>query len=651
MPTYPVETKDGRTVYVPLDRVPIGGLKALNAAIDVALASGRYSDTPPEPSLGQQAVGALRGAVGGAAPMAGIITGSVRGAQMGAPLGPWGMAAGGLGGAMLGGITGMAGSEAFNLATGQPPRPTGEVMRDVVLGGAQAGLESTPPGALAGGARRALEGDLALGALQAGAGVLGLPQTGRMLGQMPTITSTIRTSVRANTARAAQRLGIDLTAAEQSGAPFLEAAEAVLMRTGGSAGRFRTLGATQNAQAMGAAEDLVQQTTGEALHAAAVRGHRFAIDLTARLTAMKRLVRAKEGAFTRAAGPDSSVDVTPAVNAAAQLGGELPKTPSLVSGRLAAIIDDLIALGVPIPGQQIQSTILGPTGAPLVTTIPPQPNITTLAEVRRIRTALGEFAYPSGQAIPEVPRAQAQKLYGALTETLDDFAASRGPSVLAKWQEARESTRRLHAVADGSWYADILDGTKSLPDFSRKLFTDMTMLRDAKVLTSNAGWKMIQQQYWDDALFHSGNLRTIPDGQMILGRQFGDRIAKDQAVIKELFGPESAAALNDLAAVLRTAEPTMSVTRNRAFTTGLVELFQSRAIGQAVTGGTHVASALTASVLPYLMGKALTNPTTARMIAGAARDETLGWNTAHSVIEFLIRAGALQGSSQQVEQE
>lgn len=642
--TFKVQTEDGRDVYVALPNVPIE-LRARNAALQSELDAGRFSETPPEPTTGQMVRGFVRGVADIAAPLAGAGIGAMRGAAQGAPLGPPGAVVGGIGGAVFGGITGMAGRETVDLAdrvlTGQPPRPISDVMQDVLLGGARFGVEATPPGAIVSGVEKILAGEPVMGALQTATGLVGLPQTGRMLGQLPSITARIQDSVRANTGRAAQRLGIDLTAAEQSGKPFLEAAEALLMRTGGSAAQFRKFGAAQNAQAIGASEDLVRVTTGETLQDAAVRGNRFAIALKEQFVAMKKVVATKEADFTRAVGATSPVDVTLAAATAQQLRDALPKTPSLVQGRLKAIFDDLIALGQPIPGTTRTSPILGPQGQAITTTIPPRPNVTTLEEVRRIRTALGEFAFPSGQAIPEVPRAQAQKLYGALSATLDNFAAARGPGALAKWEEARQATSRLHAVTDGAWYADILDGTRSLPDFSRKLFTDLTMLRDAKVITSDAGWKMIQQQYWDDALFHSGNLRRTSDGQMILGKAFGDRIFKDREVIKELFGPDSAGALTDLASVLRTAEPTMSVTRNLAFTTGLVEFFQGRAIGQAIVGGANVGSAVTAGVLPYLMGKALTNPTTARMIAAAARDGSLGAATAQSVVDFLIRVQAL----------
>lgn len=722
MPVFTDETEDGRTVYVTLDKVPVGR-KALNEAMAQKVAAGQFSYEPPDRSGAQKvldlATSAGKGAYGVlkdiAVPAVPAAVGAMRGAQMGAPLGPWGVAGGGLAGAVAGGITGYAGREAVDLgerlATGQPPRPTGDVVRDVVLGGGRFGVEMTPPGAVAGGMERVLSGDPYGGILQAGLGAIGLPQTGPLLGVAGAAGARAVAAGRAKIAETADRVGIHLTAAQQSGSPFLESAEALMQRTGGGAGAYRKFATAQNEQAMAAQQNLVQQATGSALTDAATRGNRFGMLLREQFEKMKRLGRNKEAEFYREADAASPVVLAELETQARALRAEQPSLPSLRNSRLDSIIDDILGIkpkveltrqegavfGAPdIP----QSMSAGRTGAAaaelaggqrpldlgqvgqrrssfqnempglpgsgnptlgaaenLVTgrAITPAGPVTaeasrvrTLADVRRIRTALGEMAFPSRGAIPDVPQAQAQQLWAATTRDLDAFAAGHiNPQVVPKWQEAREYTSRLHSTADGTWYAHLLDDKRSLADASRQLFNprDQTMLRDAKVMTSDDGWKLIQQQWFDDVL--STTTRKVPAGEMVLGKQFADRVARDRAVIKELFDPETAQAIGELGDVMRTAESTMSVTRNRAFTTALVELFQARGLFRALSETSPVVGVAKASTMiaaPWALSQAMMHPTTARMIAGAARNKTLGPETAQSVVDYFMRFGIGPGA-------
>ena len=693
MAVLPVTLEDGRTVYITIAKVPIA-LKDRITAAQAEIDLGRFSDTPPESMsiIPRTTLAMGRAAVDAALPTAGALFGAARGAQLGAPLGPWGLAAGGAAGAIVGGITGMAGREAVDLgsriATGTPPRPTGDVMMDVFGGGAKYGLESTPPGAVVGGIEQMMSGNTGMGLLQATSGAIGLPQTPRLLGQAARATT-------AGVKTAAEKMGVDLTAAEISGSPFLKSVEAVLQRSGGGQGSFVRLGQRQNAQAQAAERNLIEQTTGRALEDAALRNNDFAKLVKHRFNAAKRARDFKEARFAREAGPGSPVDLKGSDAVFRAIRAEMPAVPSLVNTKLANIIEDYIALGrgkkivtsegliaSPVNITQAQSASRttaaakelsagrppldfgqvgqrrssfqnempeplasgNPTlraaenllaGRAVTPTVPPTTEATKtlpLAEVRRNRTALGELAFPSNGAVPEVPQAQAQRLWASLTDDLNAFAESHvNAAVQPAWQEATEFTRRLHKLTGENWYKSLIADTKDLTEVSAQLFNprNQKVLQDAKVMTSAEGWKLIQQQYFDD-VFTKTTRGTADLGDMELGRQFADRIRQDRAVIRELLPPEQAVALTELAEALYRAEPTMSVTRSRAFTTGLMTYFQLAHV---------VASAGSTIALPWLLSKALTNPTTARMIAGAAKDGSLGVGTAKSVGDFLNRTG------------
>lgn len=649
----PTDTGD---VLVDLAKIPTD-LKARNEAIDAELTAGRYRAAQPsmlDTTLNAaKAVGQTAGPY--VAPLAGIGVGAARGATMGAPFfPPFGAFAGGVGGAMLGGITGTAANAAADLGrrtvTGEPPRPTLDVLRDVVGGGAKMGLESTPPGLVASGAYDLSQGNLMHGAMKMG--FAAMPGVGRFLGSNEDAGLAL---VREATNKAARAWGVEMSAAQQSGKPMLRGADAFIQRSFGGSGVYQNLGARQNEQMLGATQEVGENLTGKSLDQM-TRNNRFMTALEGRVTDLKKQADQMFGDYIKIAGPASPVDVTTMVTAAQKMLGEMPKTPSLQNGRLKSVLSDIVALGQPIPPTVATSPITDPFGRAIQTvTNPGGPQITTLQELRRIRTALGDIAFPdslNGAVVTDVPIGAARHLYGTMTGALEQHAAAQGPQVAAKLAEANQFYKTVVQGFDGKFYAGILASEKRLGQFSNQLFNprDTGMLMDAKTATTPEGFKMIQQQYWDDVFSPAakGAIKETDAGSMLLGKQFGDRIARDQNVLKVLFDAEGVKAINELAGIARTVESTMSLTRSRAFTTGMMGYFQAAGAGGAITsmatqgpGLGNVGSLVANTTVPFLLGHAFTNPTTARMIAAAAKHGSISAETGETVARYLLKFTAI----------
>jgi len=626
-----VPTDKGK-VRVNLGRVPTN-LKERNQLIDDALQSGNY--TPVTPSAGEIVLEGGKRAMQTLGPVIAPMAGIARGTVAGAPLGPAGM----VGGAVLGGMAGFAANEAVDLgsrmATGQPPKPTSEVVSNVVLGGGRAGLESTPPGAIAGGLARAAQGRMAtdvLGGLgQATLGLVGSPQAIQFLA-----SRNVEQASRQAVMNSARAFGIELTAGEQAGTPMLRGIEAITSRSFFGSGSFRDIGLRQTDQAVKAAKGISDATTGPMLDTT-TRSNRFLTALSARVDDLKKQAGDKFDQWLSTTGPETPVEIGSLVATAQGLKAQMPSTPSLRNSKLTAVLDDIARLDRPALGPQ--TDILG---QPIKRPVP-------ISELRNIRTALGEIAYPdrlAGAAVSDVPIGQARQLYGAMTQALEETADRAGTLTMLK--EANQFYKTSVADAlDSNFYKAILASEKQLGSFSKQLFNprDPGLLMDAKATVSPAGWKMVQQQYFDDVF--SEAIKEAPQDivPMFLGQKFADRIQRDTNVLKVLFDPEQTKALGELAKVVRAAAPTMSVTRIRDFTTGAIGVFvQGGGAGAALSdmasqgvGAANTAMLGATTIMPYVLGKALTDPTTSRIIAAAIREGRLDAQTGETVAKHLLR--------------
>lgn len=609
-----------------------------------------YETVKPRPNLSTplNPADVVGGPVGRfAGPIIGAGYGALKGGALGMAGGPWGAAAGGIAGAFVGGMAGAAVPEAVDLVRGQP------------------------------------NPDAIPNVLEAGRGSVVGQMIGAPIGQaISGIPSAVRTA-KDKLFDLSRHYGVDLTAAELSGASIFKGMEGLGKRLFGGADVFGAFGAKQAGQLTRAGEGLVERVTGTAPLDAATRSNRFLTALETRTAAAKRYGGVLFDRYIKAAGEQSPVDVSGVVDGARSLLAQMPNVKSLQNPRLRQILSDIVDLQkirqpshdyrVSVSprsgtmtaetgayGEELTTAPLGPTAR--VREVPsstaPVDMITgqeikrdvSLGELRKIRTALGEFAYPGKTAVTqEVPVAAARKLYGMFTESIKRHAEGIGPEAKALLDEMSQFERStIHGTLDASWYAQVLKGD-SLGKFAGQLFNprDPGMLLDARAVVSPQGWKMIQQQYVDDVLAKGGSGKMFEGRDPTFdGRAVADRLLRpgEDNVLKVLFPPEHVAAIKDFAKVASAAFPT-SMQRNREFTQGIT--------GLGVIGGTSIMTdpatglmvgASTAAMARGL-AKIMTNPTAARILSNAMKTGSDLRSAFGAATKELIRAGEISAEA------
>ncbi len=663
--------KDYR-VLVNIDKVPIN-LGEREALIQQEVDAKRYILAPP--TTGE----IVKGAAGDVArtlatygpPIAAIGMGAARGGQAGAALGPWGALAGSAGGAVLGGILGQTGASAANrgmdLYAGAPPKPL-DLMGDVKTG-ATMGLQSLPPVMAAAGVQRMAGGD-PMGALETALGALGAK------GMAPSVPSPLlegAQAARAATAATAKTLGIDLTAYEQTGQPLLKTGEAFAGRSLGGAGVFRRFGERQTGQAIAATNQIATETSGAPLGqmGPAFRENRFVDLLEGRMAAAKRLESIKEAQYWKQADPASMVDISPLVDRAKALMAENPSLPSLQSTKLNDVLGDIVARGQPsgVGGLMQQLGLRGPPPAWMASQLGPDataPAQMSLADLRRVRTALSPLAFPekySNAVVTDVPVGKAKQLYGAISDLLGADAASKGPAVKAAWEDANQFRSVTINALDGPAYRKLLGDKQNFYDFSRRLFNpnDPGLLLDAKATLSTPGWKLLQQQYWD-YITNSGStpaVRVAQGGEVSFdGAMVARNIARDRKILPTLFGAENAQTMTDLGTVLNTASRTMKGKENelvglligveqaRGVESGLMQAGRGIAGGNpgAVMGAMGKISGVT--LLPRALASVLSDPSglPGQILLNATKHGFFNKGTIDSIVGVLTRAESVRAN-------
>lgn len=548
-------------------------------------------------------------------PMTGMAMGASRGAALGAPLGPVGAIGGGILGAGVGGALGQVPNEAVTaLQEGPGYSATGGLER--IAGQGLAGLES-----------------------QAVFGGIGLAAQGLVKGSRAYFGYT-PAAERAALVRASRAHGIDLTAAQETGNPFLKMGQAFALRLPKSAGMMREFGEKQAGQIVSAGERLGETVSGGPLLEQAFRDNRFLTMLKARVTSLKDEEKQLFSGYVRArGGPDVQIaDTTldPVRQAAGAIRGELPIISGLRPSKLDGILKDIEGLGKPKMDPRAEKGIREQFGLRADEPIPAwavRPDMmtdqpVTLKQLRDIKEALGEIAFPeslAGAVTSDIPARAAKRLYGALMESLKEDATAAGvrPLYDAANQFAQVS---IHGPLDTTMYAKVLAGEKDFGAVSKAMFSraDPGVLRDAKAVVSDEGWKLIQQQYWDD-VFNSTILASKAEGgaQAFRGREFANRIQKDSKILGTLFDADQVKAIKEFAEVTRMAGDTTSFFLSRDFTMAVIS-----AVGgvppalRLVTGQGDVGdlSQLGATlILPWALGWSLGDPTRARILASAFR--------------------------------
>lgn len=665
-------TDDGGKEYrvlVQIPKIPID-LREREALIQEEVDAGRYSLAAPSPAatLGGMATDAARTLATYGPPMAGIGMGAARGATALAPLGPWAGAAGALGGGVLGGILGQAGSRVaqtgLDRAQGQPVAPFNP-MEDVVKPGAMMGLQSFPPVMAGMGAQRLAGGD-PMGALEVALGGLGAKGMARP-SPLPALEGAAL--ARSVTSKHAQALGIDLSAAEQTGSPILKTGEAFAARSLGGGGVFKAFGERQTGQAISATSRTARETSGVPLGQmeAAFRENRFIQMLEGRIAAAKRLEGMKEAAYWKLADPASLVDISPLVQRAKTLLAENPSIKDLQSAKLNSVLEDIVGRSeTAAPGLAGLMRQLGLTGPPpawmagqLPATGPPQ---MSLADLRRVRTALSPLAFPekyTASVVTDVPAGKAKQLYGAISDLLSADAAGKGPAVKAAWEEANQFRAVTMNALDGPAYRKLLGDKTSFYDFSRRLFNpnDPGPLLDAKATLSTPGWKLLQQQYWD-YITNAGTTPAVKLGQggevSFDGAMVSRSILRDRKILPVLFGDENAQAISDLGAVLNTASRTMRGKENELVGL-LIGVGQARGAlsgaKQMVTGGLGgvVSGAISlgsVTLIPRAMASILSDPSglPGQILLNAVKHGIFNQGTIDSLVKALARAEAVRAN-------
>lgn len=620
MSEFIVETDQGKVkVNITL---PVGaGPKERNDLVDQELTANRFTMVPPSlmDTTGEalQKIGNLAKDVGPS--MYAIGRGAAAGAELGAPLGPWGMVGGAFGGAAIGGILGRQGTNVLNTLTGQP---SPESPLTTISEGAKTGILAEALGV----PFRLFPG-------------MGPPSFPAMVSN-PEPLRTLGVN-------AAQAHGINLTAAEQSGNPFLRIGEAVAMRSLTGANTFIRTG-EQQAQKILQAGGKVSSEFGPMLDVE-TRANRFMTALQGQVDNLKKQGEQMFEQLVKTAGPESRVDISAVVDTAKQIATDRPLWPSLQNSRLNAILKDIHASTIPpdalaiakqmglnpdIPSELATlKQVMAGVGKPFDT----GPITVSLSQARNIRTALGDVAYPdrlAGTVTVDAPIAASRRLYGALNESLEAHATATGTKDL--FDAANQFWHVSVGNLDSNFYSSLLSSNKNLAGFSRQLFNprDPGLLMDAKTVVSNDGWKLIQQQWWDD-VFNAAKTQSKTTGAAGFdGVKFAERVQAHNNLLPILFPPESVDAITGLAQAARLASKTSKLTENdlMGILVGGGQLMTAKSgllnmvVGNVVKGAGEVATA----GAPYFMAKAFTNPTTAGMLAsmmktGKVVPESLQW--------------------------
>lgn len=590
-------TKD---VIVTLDSVPFD-LKKRNDLIDQALAEGRYRLAPPTvgSSLKDLASGVGQLAVDYGPSMAAIGIGSARGAAAGAPMGPAGALAGGLGGAILGGIAGRGTTEVIHGLQGQPVEP----VTNTLVQGAKTGMEAEALG-------------MPFRALQ---GVLGGASATPWMVNTPRVAAVNEAKAR----------GIQLTTAETSGSPFFRTLESISERS-------LTGSTTMKRFAEKQAEQLIQSGEQTGLQFgppidATARSNRFVTALQGRISDLKSEANRLFEAYVNAAGPQSPVDLLNTVYPrVAEIRKSLPILPSLQNTKLTnpagtGILDNLTAL----ERQRIQ-------------TLP-------LEEVRNIRTALGDIAYPdrlAGTVIVDAPVAAARRLYGAFTDALQSNAVQTGTVPLL--ERANQFQKNVIGnINDSKFYSALLDNERSLTSLSKTLFNprDPGVLLDAKTVVSPAGWKMLQQQYWDSVFSEATTVSEVGT-RGFQGGKFADRLLRDKPIIDILYTPEQAKEIRAFADVARLTQRTAKLAQNDVMGVmvgGGQLVIAGRGIGNVWQGDMAGAGIDAAALIaPWFAAKVFTSPTATQILSKAIQLGKVNPNTIAEIAKYATRAESIR---------
>ena len=574
-----------KRVIVDLDDIPID-LAARNQAVQRLLTAGDYRDAPPSlaESTGELLQGAGRLGVEMAPSMAAIGAGESRGAAAGAPMGPWGAVVGGLAGGALGGVLGRAGSNVL-LQREESPLET-------IRYGGEAGLISE---------------------------LIGVP-----LRAIPTVKPGIvpRYTQQAEARAAAQARGIDLDAAQLSGSNMLRSVRAFATRAGSK--KLEAFGERQAAQVVAAGE--IQAQAFGPPQDIATRSNRFLGLLETRMDALHQQ---GDDLFARAyqqMGLNTPASLQPLYDAAFTIRNNQPVLESLRNPKLIKLLENIEAL-------QSQGFMELP-----------------LKRVRDIQTALGDIAFPkalAGSVTVDAPVAAATQLWGALRDGVTSVATQRG--AIPAWEEALQHHALVIARANNSQTMKaLLAGEKQLPSLAKQVFNpnDPGLLIDAKAILSPDGWKLLQQQYWDEA-WTVGTMTTPSGLQGFNGKRFADKIQKDRPMLKHLLTPEQLEGVEAFAKAARLVGDTTALQPAEAFGA----MFTMGRLGAAFGGAVALASgqtaagatALAVTTTPWAFGKLLTNPTTAKMLAAAFRDGRIrDTKTIKTLLRWAGRAGAIK---------
>lgn len=567
-----------RRVIISMDRVPLEASERLRL-INEKLDQSDYRLAPP--TIGettQEAASGLGRTLLEMGPtVVGIGLGATRGAAIGAPAGPLPAFLTGIGGAILGGITGRATTETGKALMGETPMPI--------------------PQQLYSGTKTALEAEaygLPFRALGAMTSTIPLP------GVVPMAPNTPSDLARLATARAARARGIDLTAAEQSGNTILRLGEVISERSVTGAGTMRAFGEKQAGQLIGAGEKIGSEY-GPATDIV-TRSNRFLTAVQGRIDEMKSMASAMFEKYVQSAGPRSPVPLDPLFQTAFDIRGNLPlfqslKNPKLTNPGGTGLLDEIQTLK-----------------AQGFTTLP-------LEEVRKLKTAIGDIAFPSrleGSVTVDAPVAAARRLYGSLNEALK--ANATATNTLPLLQEANQfESQVIHGALDSRFYKSIVEGEKTLGSLGKTLFNvrDPQVLMDAKAVLNPEGWKLLQQHYWDETF--TPMVQTTEGGtKAFLGSKFADKVEKDLPVLKILYTPEQASAIQEFASIARLASRSSQLRQSDVMgilVGGGQVYLASRGLQNLLQGDIPEATFdAMGFVAPYFAAKVFTNPTTAQML-------------------------------------
>jgi hypothetical protein len=444
--------------------------------------------------------------------------------------------------------------------------------------------------------------------------------------------------------------GVDLTAGQQTGRPFFQWSESYAAKSPMGRDKMMGFAERQTEQLQQAGSALQMQATGLPPMDTLTRNNRFVTVMSGQLAKTKAEGNRLFDVAFKEIGPKTPVNATNLTEVAKVIRAEQPTIRGQqVKGFGLGPVDDVLKQVVGRDTEaEIRALLKLPADAPIppgiqVSNAAPQKPI-SIDELRILKNRLIDVAYPdrfAGAAVVDSAQVRtARRLIGAIGDDIEAVARSKGPAALHALENAKQFWGTQVSAMDGGWYAEVLADKRVLSDLNTRLFNrnDPGVLLDAKKVTSEEGWKLIQQQYMDMLFKESTILRPEAGGSMgFNGKKFAERVLnpREKIILDALYDPETVKNIRDFAKVASVASPTSAMMSSQVAglwlgtgqvvgaATGMWQAGQQAIAGNLGSAAATAGATAALYAAPLGMAKLFTNPTATYHLVRAMERGTL----------------------------